>query len=950
MKSRCVPLATYRLQFNANFGFRDAIGILDYLHDLGISHLYASPILTSRRGSNHGYDVADPTRIDPDLGGEEGFAALQSALEKRGMGLLLDIVPNHMVASSENRWWMDVLEYGPDSPFAFYFDIDWRPPSRDLENKLLLPFLGKPFGQVLDAGEFKIQIENGRFFLRYGDQTFPIAPRSYAEILRYAGLEKTGSMEVDSLSWQEWKGITSVSESISASHRPSPQEAAERRGKFEQMRERLSRLLTSSPEIPLLLERTLQKINGVAGDPQSLICLERILSSQFYRLAFWRTPSESINYRRFFSIADLVGVRAEDPSVFEASHETAIRLGYKPCDTGFRIDHIDGLRDPGEYLTRLRDRLSLESSAERPYLVVEKIVELGESLPEDWPVAGTTGYDFLNCTNRVLVGEQTAGTIEEVYERWTGTRVDFRGVLYEKRKLVMRSLLAVEMRSLGRQFAQLARDDRYARELDPNELMETLIEVTACLPVYRTYIQKLDLPPAAQEILRRAIDEARSRRSNLPSACFDFLSDVLLLTAREHTRPEQREARLAFVTCWQQFTGPVMAKGLEDTALYVFFPLSSLNEVGGDPRVSGGRFLTFHDFILNRQVKWPNSMNATTTHDTKRSEDTRARIAVLSEIPAEWESALRDWSRINEKFTTQVNGSAVPDRNEEYLFYQTLIGTWPLAEADWQTLAPRLQEYVVKATREAMVHTRWTRPNEPHEAALCKFVTGVLDPKSNGAFCACFEKFQGCTALYGMLNGLVQVVLKVASPGVPDHYQGSELWDLRLVDPDNRGSIDFAVRDAILSSLRDAINGKCSQFIRELLENWRDGRVKLYVLAQLLRTRHENPELFVDGDYQPLQASGSHGGRVLAFARRHAKDWAIALAPRCLASVRAPVINGDRRGFWGDTLLSVPQNAPQRWVNVLAGPSGRMISSSNGQIPLGEAFADFPAALLMSAE
>lgn len=946
MTARCVPLATYRLQFNANFTFNDAIRILDYLHHLGISHVYASPILTSRRGSNHGYDVTDPSKIDPELGGETAFAAFKGALEKRGMGLLLDIVPNHMAASSENPWWMDVLEYGPDSPFGFYFDVDWRPPSRGLENKLLLPFLGKPFGEILDGGEFKLQCENGRFLLRYGEQSFPISPHSYAEVLRHAKPEN-GRIDPDSPSWREWTGILAVANSIASDYNPGTQAAAERRSKFEQMRERLRQLLVSSPEEATLLERTLEHINGIPGDAHSFTELEQILSHQYYRLVFWHTPSESINYRRFFSIADLVGVRVEDPAVFDASHETVIRLAYQPCITGFRIDHIDGLRDPGGYLNRLRERLSRDGSErEPPYLLVEKILELGESLPEDWPVAGTTGYDFLNFANRLLVDAQQAGAIEQVYARWTKSQLNFEDILYEKKKLVMRSLLAVEMRSLARQLAQLARDDRYARELDPGELMEALIEVTACLPVYRTYIQTLDVPPAAQGILPRAIDEARRRRSNLSHACFDFLSDVLLLKPRDQTRPSQREARLAFVTRWQQFTGPVVAKGLEDTALYVYFPLASLNEVGGDPRVSEADPFAFHHFIATRQTKWPNSMNATTTHDTKRSEDARARIAVLSEIPEEWESALKSWSEANERYAIQANGASVPDRNEQYLFYQTLIATWPLAEEDWPALVPRVQEYVIKATREAMVHTRWARPNEPHESALRQFVAGVLDREHNSAFLSCFEKFQRRTALYGMLNGLGQAVLKIASPGVPDHYQGSELWDVRLVDPDNRGSVDFAKRATMLAGLRDALSRSCTLCVRDLLESWPDGRVKLYVLAQALRARHSNPQLFQDGDYQPLQVEGANRDRVLAFARNHDAEWAIAMIPRCVASVGAPVLGNNRREFWNNTTLKLPEEAPKEWVNVFSG-SSTIAASPRYEISLGDAFANFPVALLL---
>ncbi|HTS11199.1 MAG TPA: malto-oligosyltrehalose synthase [Candidatus Limnocylindrales bacterium] len=944
------PLATYRLQFSSNFGFRDAIGILDYLRGLGISHVYASPILTSRRGSGHGYDVTDPTRIDPDLGGEETFIAFREALDARGMGLLLDIVPNHMAASSENHWWMDVLEFGPESPFASYFDVNWRPPSRDLENKILLPFLDKPFGEALDAGEFQIEFDDGSFRLRFGEQIFPIAPESYASILRYAEVDLRDAVESDSPAAHEWRGIAAAAEALASDRTPGAQAAAERRTKFDRVRERLRQLLAASPEIAAFLEAALRSVNGVAGDPRSFFGLERILAAQHYRLAFWQTASDAINYRRFFSITDLVGVRVEDPSVFAATHEPIIRLAFDPHSTGLRIDHIDGLRDPRGYLNRLRELLAQRDPDHAAgYLVVEKILERHESLPSDWPIDGTTGYDYLNFANRLLVDERRIATLVDFYSRWTGAQSNFDDIVYQKKRFVMRVLLAVEMRALGRALAELASDDRYAREFDPAALTDALIEVTACLGVYRTYIQTLDVPEADRKALSGAIAAARVRGPSVPSVCFDFLSDVLLLAAPQHVRPDQREARLAFVTRWQQFTGSIMAKGFEDTALYVYFPLASLNEVGGDPRGIDCDPLSFHAFVAQRQAAWPHSMNATTTHDTKRSEDTRARIAVLSEIPEDWERAMREWSASNERHVARVDGRHVPDRNEEYLFYQTLIGTWPLAEADWPSLVPRLQDYLVKATREAKVHTRWSRPNPPHEAALRDFVAAVLDRRENSAFCVAFDAFQQRTALYGMLNGLAQTVLRVACPGVPDCYQGSELWDFRLVDPDNRGPIDFSARVAALDSLLGAPDRDCARHAQALLASWPDGRVKLHVLARVLNARRRNADLFSVGGYHPLELHGEHRERAIAFARSHEFSWAVVAFPRCVASVAAPVIGEGRRKFWQDTALTLPPNAPSNWINALAGRDAAAISSVNGRLSLGDAFDAFPVALLLPA-
>ena len=947
-----VALATYRLQFNSNFRFVDAIPVLDYLRDLGICHVYASPILGSRHGSGHGYDVTDPTNIDLDLGGEEGFAAFQAALEERGMGLLLDVVPNHMAAGKENRWWMDVLENGPDSTYASYFDIDWKPASRSLENKLLLPFLGKPFGEALDAGELQIRCHDGKLVLHYWEQEFPIAPASYAWILASVELDASEASESGSPVGDEWRGIVAIAKALARRDATAPPAAAaaERRTKFENMRDRLQQLLAASPDINARLEGTLKTLNGVPGNPKSFCGLERLIAGQHYRLAYWQTVSDAINYRRFFSITDLVGVRVDDPSVFDATHELAIRVSLRAGCAGLRIDHIDGLRNPPAYLRRLRERLSAQSAAcDSPYVTVEKILARNEWLSEDWPVDSTTGYDYLNFANRLMVDEMQAAALEGVYARWTGQRADFIDTVYDKKKLVMRTLLGVEMRALGSVLAELAREDRYARELHPTELREALVEVTACLPVYRTYIQTLEVPEPAKAVLTRAIDAARHRRTTLRAEYFNFVADVLLLASPEYVSPEQREARLAFVTRWQQFTGSIMAKGFEDTALYVYYPLASLNEVGGDPRVSDADPLAFHRFISERQARWPNAMNASTTHDTKRSEDTRARIAVLSEIPADWESSLQSWSKMNEKFARKSNGTSAPDRNEEYLFYQTLVGTWPLCEEHWATLVPRVRDYLIKALREAEVHSRWTQPNEAHETALIEFTERVLDRQNNREFCASFDRFQQRTALYGMLNGLSQTLLKLACPGVPDFYQGTELWDLRLVDPDNRGLIDFEKRGSALTALRSrsSLSRPGVDCGEELLKGWRSGQVKMHVIHQALAERKRNPALFENGDYRPLEAAGAHADRVIAFARMHAGACLIVVTPRRVASAKAPVLGArDRREFWRETKLRLPEAAPRDWKNLLNCTAGRF-SVRDEKLDLGDVFESFPVALLM---
>src|ERR1700730_9382576 len=621
MSPKRMPSATYRVQLNQDFRFADAIKILDYLHELGISDLYLSPILASRKGSGHGYDVTDPTRINPDLGSEEEFAALQSELQKRGMGLLLDTVPNHRAASAENPWWMDVLENGAQSAFAAFFNIEWHPHSRSLDGKILLPVLGRPFGEALDSGEIKLTFQDGRFFFQYFDSLFPITPRSFHAILEYRFDRLKEILGEDAPAFQEYSGILASFRELSGTDRRSAETPADRRLRFESSRDRLRSLITSSKEIATFVEENVNDINGKEGDAGSFGFIQRLLGEQNYKLAFWQNLNESINYRRFFTITDLVGIRVEDPVVFEATHGYILRLVSKNAFAGVRVDHIDGLRDPLAYLIKLQERLASDESraATSSYVLVEKILSRDEDLPDDWPVSGTTGYDYLNEANGLFVEPEGARRIEEIYSDFIGRKQDFADVVYQKKKLVMNTLLGVEMRTLGRQLAELAAQDRYARELNREQLIDALIEVTACLSVCRTYIRNMDVPAQATKYIDEALSAARNRASNINSACFDFIRDVLLILNPPHVLVDQREARLAFVMRWQQFTSPIVAKGLEDTALYVYHPLLSLNEGGGGPRPSGAASLEdFYSYLENRQGKWSGSLNATSTHDTKR--------------------------------------------------------------------------------------------------------------------------------------------------------------------------------------------------------------------------------------------------------------------------------------------------------------------------------------------
>ncbi|HEY1657855.1 MAG TPA: malto-oligosyltrehalose synthase [Candidatus Sulfotelmatobacter sp.] len=947
MQATRFPSATYRVQLNKNFRLADAIKLLDYLHDLGISDVYLSPVLGSRKGSDHGYDVTDPTRINPELGSEEDFHALQAELQNRGMGLLLDIVPNHMAASAENPWWMDVLENGTQSPYAGFFDIDWHPHARSLEGRILLPVLGRPFGEALEAGEIHLVFQEGKFFFQYFESIFPLASRSYHSILDHRRDQLKQTLGEETALYHEYSGILASLLDLVRAERRLSETAGDRRLRYESARDRLWSLAKGSSEFAGFVEESVREINGTLGNPGSFGFLQRLLAEQNYKLWYWQNLNESINYRRFFTIADLVGVRVEDPVVFEATHGYILRLVSKNPLAGLRVDHIDGLRDPLAYLNKLQERLaSSENHSQGPsYVLVEKILSRHEPLPGDWPVSGTTGYDYLNEANAVFIDPEGGKRVKEIYSAFIGREQNYADVAYQKKKLVMSRLLAVEMRTLGRQLAELAAQDRYARELPRGQLIEALIEVTACLDVYRTYIRNVDVPPIAAEFIEAAVKEARGRANQISSACFNFVRDVLLLPNLPHVLPDQREARLAFVMRWQQFTGPIVAKGLEDTALYVYHPLLSLNEVGGSPCPSGKDSRgEFYEFLDNRLQRWPGSLDASTTHDTKRSEDVRARLNVLSEIPDEWKQHLELWSQQNAQYKKKIDGQPVPDLNEEYFLYQTLLGVWPLDSESCKTLVERLQAHLVKATREAMVHTRWTRPNEPHEEALQKFVVDILSSEKNTDFLRDFRHFQKKIAYFGMINGLSQALLKIASPGVADFYQGSELWDLRLVDPDNRGPIDFAKRMAALESVAQAHS---ASDLDNLREHWHDGRIKLYLLRQALRFRRENCDLFRSGEFNPLKSSGRYSQNIVAFLRRgNGGAQALIAVPRWLSQLK---IKDAASVDWADTGLTLPAGASSQWNNVLA-QNEIAANVKDGELTFlaGDLFREFPVALLHS--
>ncbi|MGQ9687839.1 MAG: malto-oligosyltrehalose synthase [Desulfobaccales bacterium] len=944
-----VPAATYRLQFHHEFRFIAAQALVPYLATLGISDIYASPLFRARRRSLHGYSVTNPLEINPELGSKVSFNALARALKSHRMGLILDIVPNHMALSHDNPWWLDVLENGPASPYALFFDVDWQPANKLLEGRVLQPVLGAPYHQVLENQELKLVLEESGFAVYYYDHKFPLDPKTYPLILKHrldALRERHGR---DHPVISTLLGIISMLEQLPKRSAGSRSKLRERNRQKEILKDNLWRLYRQNQCIREFIDENLALLNGRRGDPDSFHLFDLLLNVQAYRLAFWQVAQDLINYRRFFSINDLIGLRVEDPLVFEASHDLLFSLVREGRITGLRIDHLDGLYDPQDYLERLQGRLAQETGGEsgRPafYVVVEKILERQEPLPAEWPVAGTTGYDFLTMADGLLVDPEGLEEVRQVYDRFLGSPVRLPDVVYDKKKLILETLFGGEVESLGHSLSLLAAQDRTARDVSPKKLLQALFEVTACLPVYRTYIRGFTVAARDRRLLEQAFAEVARRQPGLSPEALTFLKRVLFLDLPPILTEEQRKEWLHFVMRWQQFTGPVMAKGLEDTAAYVYNPLVSLNEVGGCYQAVSPA--AFHDFNLNRRRFWPFTFNATTTHDTKRSEDVRARLHVLSEMPAKWETSLKLWRGLNRLHKKEVDGVWTPDPSQEVLLYQTMLGAWPLDKEEIPAFKDRLRDYLIKAAREAKVHTRWISPHPEHEQALQDFLTAILTEPENAAFFRSFLNLQSRLAFWGALNSLSLVVLKIASPGVPDFYQGTELWDLSLVDPDNRRPVDFSRRVELLKEIRRKEKKGAPALVVELLEHWPTGAIKLFLTHKALNFRRSALDVFLGGDYVPLAAAGDREHHMVAFARRLESRWVVAAVGRFFSRLSPPGRFPVGKAVWGDTRLPLPSEAPKKWRNIFTRETLSCQSAPEGQaLPLHQVFNDLPVALL----
>ncbi|MGB6482500.1 MAG: malto-oligosyltrehalose synthase [Candidatus Acidiferrales bacterium] len=957
-----IPSSTYRVQFNLNFRFADAEALVPYLHDLGISDLYASPRFKARKGSSHGYDVADPMRINSELGTEEEFDRLAARLRQYGMGLLLDIVPNHMAASSENPWWMDVLENGRESRYAAFFDIDWEPQGIKIaaleNNRVILPILSGPYSDILLSQGIRLHFDDRGFFFQYEDHRLPLNPRTYREVLQ---LCVENLQNIDKSAAASLGDIQALSGGLSKSENGGGIPFDDRGRAFSELKTKLWHLGQSDETIRRGIDEAVRIFNGVEGQLSSFDILDSLLSRQAYRLAHWRLAPYEINYRRFFDINDLVGLRVEDPLVFSARHSSIMRLIQEGKVSGLRVDHIDGLLDPLEYLERLK-AIPIPGADEgkdhdglRIYTIVEKITCGDEKLPPEWPVMGTTGYDFLNALNALFIDPEGYRNLEESYRRFTEIKESFADTWYQRKKQVIDELLATDLDLLSYRLGRVAALDVQGGDIPVRELISGLKEVTACLPVYRTYYRNATLGEQDRVFLEAGFADARRRTSPslVSGATFDFLQNLFLAELPLEAE-EKQKAWLSFIARWQQFTGAVMAKGLEDTALFAHHGLISINEVGNNPFHERIRFgmNAFHEFNHVALHNHPHTINATSTHDTKWSEDVRARINVLSEMPREWAKCLRRWSRMNKRKKTLIDGRIVPTPNEEVILYQAMLGIWPLeafAKIDKKVLQSRLEEFFVKATKEAKTETSWLSPNEKHESALRQFVSSLLAAPVSDPFISDFLHLHRDLAFLGACNSCSQLLLKMTVPGIPDLYQGNELWNLCLTDPDNRQPVDFRTRLTVLENLKSQGANPPAGCIAELVKNWRDGTLKLYLTLRVLNFRRSHPALFSKGSYMPLSTDGSYRRSVFAFVRHFEDEWLIVAVPRLLKNiVKAGTFPLGK--IWGTTTLEIPSRMPEMWTDVLTQEQISLSQCPEGStVPVAHLFRHFPFAVLAAS-
>ncbi len=917
-----IPTATYRIQFYSQFNFVQAQEIVTYLANLGISDLYASPIFQASKGSTHGYDVVDPTILNPELGTEADFNKLIDEIHQHQMGWLQDIVPNHMAYDSQNLWLMDILENGKDSEFFDFFDINWNQPYEEMNERVLAPLLGDFYGNSLERGEIKLDYNEKGLSVNYFDLELPIRIESYITFITHNLGKLAREIGRQHPDFIKFLGILYLLKNI-----PEETKGKERYDQINFVKSLIWETYHQNPLVEKFIHNNLQEFNGKVNNPESFNLLDKLLYEQFYRLSSWKVGAEEINYRRFFTVNELISVKIEDLKVFNKTHELISQLVNENKFTGVRIDHIDGLYDPAEYLTRLREKLG------NAYITVEKILELTEDLPQNWQIQGTSGYEFLNYVNGIFCKLENEREFSNIYTHFTGLNASYEDLVYEKKSLILSKNLGGDLENLTQILKRISSHTREGSDFTIYGLRQALFQVLVLFPVYRTYIDANGVTEVDREYVKETIKAAKKKAPLLINE-FNFIQKVLLLEYEDFRSKTQKEEWLHFVMRSQQLTGPLMAKGVEDTLLYVYNRLLSLNEVGGNPSHFGIELSLFHQFNQNKVKNWQHGMNATATHDTKRGEDIRARLNVLSEIPQEWSQQVNQWREINQAY--KQNGS--PDANDEYFFYQTLLGVFPFEEDDLANLPNRIKDYILKAVREAKVHTAWLRPDEEYEQAFFSFIDRLLAAKESD-FWQQFRPFQKQIAEYGIYNSLAQILIKNTAPGVPDLYQGAELWELSLVDPDNRRPVDYEQRINFLEDIKAKIELNILQLIRELIEIKENGKIKLFLTHQLLQARKEYSEIFSNGDYQPIEVTGKYQNHLVAFARNYGDKTIVAIAPRFLTGIVKPGQLPLSVEVWSDTSLKL---AHKNWHNLI---DHQTIVGEN--LAVGKILQNFSVALLI---
>ena len=928
------PAATYRIQFTPFFGFQSLRKIVPYLAELGISDIYASPVFKARAGSLHGYDVVDPNELNPEIGTAEDFAILAEEVNRNGLGWIQDVVPNHMAYTFENKLLMDVLENGQGSKYFPFFDIDWEHDYENLKGQILAPFLGRFYGDSLEDAEIILDYGPQGLTVRYYDVAFPVRIQSYPNVFSRGLATLRGRLGEDHPDFIKLLGVLYILKTFA-----SPEEVGDRYAEIRFIKRMLWELYSSNNDVKAMVDENIQTINGSPGKPESFNLLDDLLSVQLFKLSYWKVATKEINYRRFFNINELISLRVQDDVVFDHTHKYILQLIQEGTVSGLRIDHVDGLYDPGRYLKKLRGK------APETFLVVEKILDPEENLCNDWPVQGTTGYDFMNYVNGLFCEKKNQRTLDRIWFTLTGSTRRFADLLREKKRLIIVEHMAGDVNNLAQLVKTISSRDRHGSDITMFGLRRAILEVLAAFPVYRTYINDRVVSENDRYYIEQAVDLATAVNPALINE-LKFIRRFLLLNFPEYMDEQEKSEWLKFAMRFQQYTGPLMAKGLEDTALYVYNKLISLNEVGGRPDRFGCSVKEFHSFNKKRQRQWPHSFNATSTHDTKRGEDVRARINVISEIPREWERNVRNWSRINKGKKSRIRDNYVPDKNDEYFLYQTLLGAFPFARNEYPEFVERIKQYIIKAVREAKVHTEWIKPDLAYESAYLAFLEEILDPSEENAFLREFLPFQRKIAHYGVLNSLSQVLIKITSPGVPDFYQGTELWDLNLVDPDNRRPINFEQRVTLLGDIRRSAETDLLKLIETLLANVQDGGIKLFLVHRALHALKSYPLVFQKGGYLPLRTVGKFERNVIAFARRHGETWAVTIAPRFLCTV---VEEGNfplGTQVWQDTRVILPRRSPSKYRNVF---TNEMVPGGDS-LAVGEALRIFPVGLLTAGD